>query len=64
MAWVVFSPMVSMMGVSGFMWRSCVSAAALPRSVLMALSRALFPLPLSPVMSTMSVGRIWICVLS
>jgi len=54
--WVVFSPTVSMIGAFGLMFRSLVSCAWVPKSVLRALSNALFPLPLSPVMRTMSVG--------
>jgi len=54
---VVFLPMVSIMGVLGFMFRLCVSAACVPKSCFMALRRTLLPLPLSPVMRTMSVGR-------
>ncbi len=53
-----------MIGVVGFVLRSCVSVAAVPRSVLIALRSALFPEPLSPVMRTMSVGRIFMVVLS
>lgn len=56
-AWVKFLPRVSIMGVFGFMLRSLVSWACGPKSAFMALRSALLPLPLSPVMRTMSVGR-------
>ena len=47
-----------LLAVFGFMFRSAVSWASVPKSCFMALRSALFPLPLSPVMRTMSVGRI------
>jgi len=58
MAWVVLLPIVSIMWWFGFIAVSLASWAAVPRSVFMALSKALFPEPLSPVIRTMSVGRI------
>lgn len=55
-ACVVVLPVVSMMGWFWFMCRSFVSWARVAKSVFMAFRSALFPLPLSPVMRTMSVG--------
>jgi len=54
---VVVLPVVSMMGWSGFMGKSLVSWAAVAKSALMAFRSVLLPDPLSPVMRTMSVGR-------
>ena len=53
-----------MIGVSGLMVISRVSAASVPKSCFMALRSTLLPLPLSPVMSTMSPWWILRLVLS
>ena len=63
-ACVVLLPSVSMMGWSWFMLRSFVSWASVARSCLMAFRSALFPLPLSPVIRTMSVGFMQMLMLS